>query len=74
MALLGTRDVYVACSVLLCWWRGERRVLGWLLWLGGALTAADGVVAGLSGAAMWQVAQHWAATAMCAVVAYSLSG
>ena len=74
LGLLGARDLYLAASVLLFWLRGEKRVVGWLLLLGGGVPAADGLVAVWNGAAVWQIAQHWgaSASAVCAVVGYSL--
>ena len=72
LGLLGTRDLYLACSVLLFWLRGEKRVVGWLLLLGGAVPAADGCVALWNAAPALRVALHWAATALCTVVGYSL--
>lgn len=72
LSLVGVRDLYLAAGVLLFWVRGERRVVGWLLLLGAVVPVVDGLVALWNEATVWQVAQHWVATAVCTAVGYSL--
>ena len=72
LRLVGVRDVYVALGLLLFWLRGEKRVVGRLLMLAGMVPVADGLVALWNAAPLLQVVQHFAGTAVCAVVGYSL--
>lgn len=74
MLVYGIRDIFMGVAMYAAAWHGNRKTLGWIVFVGGIVAVADGIACrgkGANGKAEWG---HWGYAPMLIVVGGLLVG